>query len=113
VRFDLDRLALPVDAVITNLAVVLPGVEGGKFNATLRFGGTAATSFQIDDGLAMSNTGVLSDGNEANAQPLNAAAAGSPARAATVTITKGADAARLAGARDALPWVEYSVAQGG
>jgi hypothetical protein len=27
IRFDLDRLALPVDAMITNLAVVVPGVE--------------------------------------------------------------------------------------
>lgn len=32
-----------------------------------------------------------------------------PARRATLTITKGADAARLAAARDALLWVEYSV----
>jgi hypothetical protein len=109
VVFDLDRLALPADALITNVAVVLPGVAGGTFNATLRFGAGAATSFQIDDGLAMSNMGVLSDGIPANAQALNAAATGSPARPATVTITKGTDAARLAGARDALLWVEYSV----
>ena len=109
IRFDLDRLALPVDAVITNLAVVVPGVVGGKFDAKLQFGGTAATSFEIDDGLAMSNAGVLSDGNPANVQPLNAAAVGSPARPATLTITKGTDAARLAAARDALLWVEYSV----
>jgi hypothetical protein len=108
-KFRLDRLALPADAVITNLAVVLPGVEGGTFHSTLRFGGTAATSFDLDDGLAMSNAGVLSDGNPANAQPLNAAATGSAARPATLTITKGTDAARLARARDVLLWVEYSV----
>ncbi len=109
IRFELDRLALPVDATITNLAVIVPGVVGGKFSAKLRFGGTAATSFEIDDGLAMSNAGVLSDGNPANVQPLNAAAAGSPARRAILTITKGTDAARLATARDALLWIEYSV----
>lgn len=109
IRFSLDRLALPADATISNLAVVVPGVVGGQFSATLRFDGTAPTSFMIDDGLAMSNAGVLSDGIPANVQPLNAAAAGSPARAATLTITKGTDAARLAAARDALLWVEYSV----
>jgi hypothetical protein len=107
--FDLHRLALPADAVITNLAVLLPGVVGGTINATLRFGTSAATAFQIDDGLAMSNAGVLSDGNPANVQPLNAAVAGSPARPATVTISKGTAAARLAAARDALLWVEYRV----
>jgi hypothetical protein len=108
-QFDLDRLALPLNAVITNLAVLLPGVAGGAFGATLRFGATAATPFQIDDGLAMSNMGVLSDGNPANSRPLNAAVAGSPARPATVTITKGTDAARLSAARDALLWIEYRV----
>jgi hypothetical protein len=65
--------------------------------------------FQLDDGLAMSNAGVLSDGNPANVQPLNAAATGSPARKATLTITKGGDASRLAKARDALLWVEYDL----
>jgi Tc toxin complex TcA C-terminal TcB-binding domain len=109
ITFGLDRLALPANAVITNLAVVLPGVDGGTFQGTLRFGGTAPTSFDIDDGLAMSNAGVLSDGNPANVQPLNAAAKGSAARPAIMTITKGTDAARLAAARDALLWVEYSV----
>jgi hypothetical protein len=108
IQFDLDRLALPTGSVITNLAVVVPGVSGGNFDAKLSFGGSAATSFEIDDGLAMSNAGVLSDGNPANVRPLNAAANGSPARPATLTITKGTDAARLAAARDALLWVEYS-----
>ena len=107
--FDLDRLALPEGATITNLAVVLPGVAGGTVAAKLKFGSSQAKAFQIADGLAMSNTGVLSDGNPANVQPLNAAATGSPARPATLTITKGGDASRLAKARDALLWVEYSV----
>ena len=107
--FDLDRLALPEGATITNLAVLLPGVAGGTVEATLKFGTGAAKSFQIDDGLAMSNTGSLSDGNPANVQPLNAAANGSPARPATLTITKGSEAARLAQARDALLWIEYSL----
>jgi hypothetical protein len=109
VRFDLDRLALPTGAAITNLAVVLPGVDGGTVAAKLRFGSGAEKSFQIADGLAMSNTGVLSDGNPANARPLNAAATGSASRPATLTITKGSNASRLAKARDALLWVEYSV----
>nr|WP_255616330.1 hypothetical protein [Microvirga puerhi] len=109
IRFDLDRLALPADAVMTNLAVVIPGVVGGKFSAKLRFGNASATSFDIDDGLAMSNAGALSDGNPANVRPLNAAAVGSPARPAFLTITKGTDADRLAAARDVLLWVEYSV----
>ena len=109
VRFDLDRLALPTGAAITNLAVVLPGVDGGTVAAKLRFGSGAEKSFQVADGLAMSNTGVLSDGNPANARPLNAAATGSASRPATLTITKGSNASRLAKARDALLWVEYSV----
>jgi hypothetical protein len=107
-QFDLSRLALPEGAVITNLAVVLPGVAGGTFNATLGFGSGAATSFVIADGLAMSNAGVLSDGIAANVQPLNAEATGTLARTAHLTIAKGADAARLAAARDVLLWVEYS-----
>jgi hypothetical protein len=109
IQFDLDRLALPADAVITNLAVVIPGLVGGNFSAKLSFAGAAATSFEIDDGLAMSNAGVLSDGIPANVQPLNAAATGSPARPAVLTISKGADADRLTAARDALLWVEYQV----
>jgi hypothetical protein len=109
IRFDLDRLALPIDAVITNLAVVVPGVVGGKVGAKLRFGSSAETAFQIDNGLAMSNTGVLSDGNPANVQPLNAATAGSPSRPATLTITKGSDKPRLAATRDVLLWIEYNV----
>jgi hypothetical protein len=107
--FDLDRLALPGGATITNLAVLLPGVAGGTVGANLKFGSGAAKPFQINDGLAMSNTGVLSDGNPANVQPLNAAASGSPARPATLAITKGDEAARLAKARDALLWIEYSL----
>ena len=96
--------------MITNLAVVLPGVDDGTVAAKLRFGNGAEKSFQIADGLAMSNTGVLSDGIPANARPLNAAATGSASRPATMTITKGGNASRLAKARDALLWVEYSVA---
>ncbi|MCC6495975.1 MAG: hypothetical protein IT193_06910 [Propionibacteriaceae bacterium] len=107
--FDLHRLALPDGAVITNLAVLLPGVSGGSVAAKLRFGSGTARPFQIDDGLAMSNAGVLGDGNPANLQPLNAAAFGSPARKATLTVTKGTEAARLGEARDALLWVEYSL----
>lgn len=109
--FPLDRLAVPVDAVITNLAVVLPGVSGGSFQGTLRFGdaGGTATPFAIADGLAMSNAGVLSDGIPANVQPLNATATGAAARKATLTIAKGSDAARLTAARDVLLWVEYTV----
>lgn len=57
----------------------------------------------------MSNAGVFSDGNPANALPLNAAATGSASRPATLTITKGTEASRLAKARDALLWVEYSI----
>lgn len=64
--------------VITNLAVLLPGVEGGNFSAELQFGNAAPTPFQISDGLAMSNRGPLSDGNPANALPLNQAIGGSP-----------------------------------
>ena len=107
--FDLDRLALPEGATITNLAVLLPGVAGGTVAAKLKFGSGAAKSFQIGDGLAMSNAGALSDGNPANVQQLNAAASGSPARPATLTITKGSEAPRLAKARDALLWIEYSL----
>lgn len=107
VMLSLDKLALPAGAVITNLAVLLPGVEGGNFNAELKFGSAAPTPFTIGDGLAMSNKGPLDDGNPANVQPLNQAAGGSPARAAVLTINKGVDGARLAQARDVLLWLEY------
>ncbi|RWP93075.1 MAG: hypothetical protein EOR89_32845 [Mesorhizobium sp.] len=109
-QFDLDRLALPANATITNLAVLLPGVDGGTYSSKIRFGGGAATSFKIEDGLAMSNAGVLSDNVAANRQRLNAAASGSPARPATVTITKGTEVERLQAARDALLWMEYNMA---
>jgi hypothetical protein len=105
----LDRLALPPAGLITNLAVLLPGVTGGKFDATLHFGSDTATSFQIDDGIAMSNAGALGDGNPASALALNAATGGSPARPVTLTISKGNDGSRLAQARDVLLWVEYAV----
>lgn len=104
-----DRLALPPDGLITNLAVLLPGVIGGSFGATLHFGSDTATSFAIDDGIAMSNAGSLGDGNPANALPLNAATGGSPARPVTLTISKGNDEAGLAQARDVLLWIEYAV----
>ncbi|GAA1962473.1 hypothetical protein [Microbacterium deminutum] len=108
-RLQLDALALPEAATVTNLAVLLPGVEGGSFDATVKFGGGPATNFTIDDGIAMSNTGVLNDGIPANAQALNAATGTSPAQKVNITIKKGAEAARLARARDVLLWVEYDV----
>ncbi|MFG2974487.1 hypothetical protein ACGFYY_16030 [Streptomyces sp. NPDC048331] len=107
--FALNKLPLPPTGKITNLAVVLPGVTGGNFSAKLRFGTGAFTTFQIADGIAMSNLGVLSDGIAANAQPLNGAAVGSPARVVDLEITKGSDADKLAAARDVLLWVEYEV----
>ena len=61
--FALDRLALPPAGVVTNLAVILPGVSGGSFNATLSLPGGTATAFQIEDGIAMSNLGALNDGD--------------------------------------------------
>jgi hypothetical protein len=107
--FGLDRLAVPDGATITNVAVLVPGVAGGSVAASLSFKSGSKTQFTIDDGLAMSNTGPLSDGIPANDQPLNAAASGSPARPVTLKVTKGGDAARLASARDAMLWIEYSL----
>ena len=109
-RFALNRLPLPHDGKVTNLAVILPGVDGGQFNAKLRIG-NSTTRFQIVDGIAMSNLGALSDGNPANAQPLNAATGGSPARAVELEISRGSDEDRLASARDVLLWVEYDVVE--
>ena len=105
--FDLPSLAVPHDCTISNIALVLPGVEGGNMSAKLRLGDDAPTSFPINDGIAMSNAGVL--GNGAIPQPLNAALGGSPRREVSVEITKGNDAGRLAKARDVLLWVEYDV----
>jgi hypothetical protein len=107
--FDLTSLAVPYAGTITNLAVIVPGVDGGSFDAKLQVGTGAVTSFKIDHGIAMSNAGVLGDGNPANALPLNAALGGSPARRVSVEISKGTNAARLAVARDVLLWVEYDV----
>lgn len=59
----------------------------------------------------MSNLGVLSDGNPANALPLNAATGGSPARLVELEINKGNEADKLAAARDVLLWVEYDVVE--
>ncbi len=107
IALSLDKLALPAGAVITNLAVLLPGVEGGTFSAELKFGSAPPTPFTIDNGLAMSNKGPLDDGIVANVQPLNQAVGGSPARPVVLTIDKGTDAARLAKVRDVMLWVEY------
>jgi hypothetical protein len=107
VTLPLDTLALPAGAKVTNLAVLLPGVDGGSFASTVLFEGAAATSFSVDDGVALSNLGALSDGVAAHTQALNAATGGSPARSVSLTIKKGADGARLAQARDVLLWVEY------
>jgi hypothetical protein len=108
--FALDRLAVPAGAVITNLAVVLPGVPGGSFQSTLTLAGGATTSFVIEDGVALSNLGVLDDGDPMHAQPLNAAAGGPPDRTATLLIKRGGNGPVLAKARDVLLWVEYEVA---
>lgn len=110
VVFGLDRLAVPDGATITNVAVLLPGVVGGSVAASLAFEGGTTTAFTIDDGLAMSNTGPLSDGVAANAQALNGVVGGSPSRPVTLEVTKGGDAARLASARDAMLWIEYALA---
>ncbi len=108
--FALDRLAVPAGGVVTNLAVVLPGVSGGSFNATLSLAGGSASSFVIKDGFALSNLGVLDDGDPTHAQPLNAAVGGSVDRPATLVIKRGGGGAGLAKARDVLLWIEYEVA---
>ncbi|MBD9734154.1 hypothetical protein IGX29_20545 [Streptomyces sp. H28] len=109
--FALDRLPLPPHGKVTNLAVLLPGVDGGTFPARLRFGSAPFTSFSIVDGVAMSNRGVLGDGNPAHAQPLNAATGRSPALTVDLEISKGGDADRFAATRDVLLWVEYDVVE--
>ncbi|PRZ41697.1 hypothetical protein CLV47_10856 [Antricoccus suffuscus] len=109
VTFGLDRLAVPASGVVTNLAVVLPGISGGTFSATLAPTGGPATPFVIEDGLALSNLGVLDDGDPSHAQPLNAAAGGGADRAVSLTITRAGGAGGLAKARDVLLWVEYDV----
>lgn len=110
VQLQLEALALPADAKVTNVAVLLPGVSGGAFSSTLRFGAAVATAFTIDDGIAMSNEGVLSDGVPGHAQPLNAATGAAIAQTVTVSVAKGSDAGRLARARDLVLWVEYDEA---
>jgi len=111
-RFALNKLPVPPNGKVTNLAVLVPGVDGGRFNAKLRLG-AVTTAFQIEDGIGMSNLGVLSDGNPANALPLNAATGGSPAQAIELEINKGvgSDAGRFAAARDVLLWLEYDVVE--
>ncbi|MFJ5731514.1 hypothetical protein [Streptomyces paradoxus] len=52
---------------------------------------------------------MLSDGNPANALPLNQATGGPPARTVDLEISKGNDADGLAAARDVLLWLEYEV----
>jgi len=110
--FDLAGLAVPRHCTISNIALVLPGVEGGNMSAKLRVGEDAPVTFPVNDGIAMSNSGVLGSGDPANPatpQPLNAALGGSPRREVAVEITKGNDAGRLTQARDVLLWVEYDV----
>ena len=108
--FDLPSLAVPRDCTISNIALVLPGVEGGNISAKLRVGDDAPTSFPIIDGIAMSNAGVLGNGNPAIPQPLNAALGGSPRREVSVGSSRRATTqGRLAAARDVLLWVEFDV----
>ena len=106
-KIDLRRLALPAGATLTNMAVLMAGVRAGRFNASLQFEGDAATPFEIVDGLAISNLGVLSDGVAANAQALNAAATGAAARPVQLTIDKGLQANVATDTRDLLLWLEY------
>jgi len=105
--FDLRRLPVPADATITNLAVLLPGVDKGNVVAELRVGSAGPTTFPIVGGVAMSNAGPLSSGG--GAQQLNGALGVPLRQKVALTITKGNDAARLAQARDVLVWVEYAV----
>ncbi|MFE1810720.1 hypothetical protein [Streptomyces sp. NPDC059533] len=109
--FPLNKLPLPAGGTVTNLAVVLPGVVGGSITGKLRFGNSPQTQFQIVDGIAMSNLGVLGTGTGTQPQALNAAVSGSPARVVELEITKGSDADRLAAVRDVLLWVEYEVTE--
>jgi hypothetical protein len=109
IQYDLHKLALPTGAKITNLAVIAAGVDGGSFDSKITIGSDAPTSFKLEDGLAMSNAGVLSDGDPTHVEALNAALGEAPDQKVSLTIKKGSEGARLARARDVLLWVEYEV----
>jgi hypothetical protein len=109
VRFKIGDLSIPGAASspkVTNIAVLLPGIDSGTFTAKLRAGATVI-AFTIKDGIAMSNAAHLSDGVAANAQPLNAIATANAVQDFEIEITKGAGGALLATTRDVLLWMEY------
>jgi hypothetical protein len=110
VRFRLADLSIAGASAlpkITNVAVLLPGIESGTFNAKMRLGGGSAVSFTLKDGIAMSNAAHLSDSVPANVQPLNAVTGKGAVQTIEVEIQKGSSAALLARARDVLLWLEY------
>ncbi len=109
VRFPLAGMALPGIGgapKITNVAVLVAGVDSGTLSASLRLTATATDyAFSIVDGLAMSNNAHLADGHAAHA--LNGAAGATPAQRIDVTIQKAGVSALLANVRDVALWVEY------
>ncbi|MGH6937848.1 hypothetical protein [Hypericibacter sp.] len=109
VRFKTADLSIPGAAAapkVTNIAVLLPGVDSGSFTAKLR-AGAATIPFTIKDGIATSNAAHLSDGVAANAQPLNAIAGAKAVQDFEIEITKGSNGPLLATTRDVLLWLEY------
>jgi hypothetical protein len=93
---------------ITNLAVLVPGVNTGTLNARVRFTRTGATAaFPIENGLASSNNAHLADGVPGSAQPLNAVAGQTPSQTIEISIQKAGVSALLAQVRDVVLWVEY------
>ena len=109
VRFKVADLSIPgagASPKVTNIAVLLPGIDSGSFSAMLR-AGAATIPFTIKDGIAMSNAAHLSDGVAANVQPLNAIATADAIQDFEIEISKGAAGALLATTRDLLLWLEY------
>jgi hypothetical protein len=104
--FALDRLAMPVGGVVTNLAVILPGVFGGSFDAH----SGRRTWDPIRD---RRRSGALQPQRPRRRAPTHAQPSTPPHAALSVVllaIRRGGGGQRLATVCDVLLWIEYEVA---
>jgi hypothetical protein len=110
IRFDPKLVSLPAqekNRKLANLALLAIGKTEKTYKATLR-AGTAGTvaSFQIKDGLALSNAGDLLGGNPAS--PLNALAGVSLDQVFEVTIDRAGVQDELRQLFDLVLYLDYT-----
>jgi hypothetical protein len=108
--FRMGELALPgplAGSKVTNIALLLPGVDSGTIDASLRMQGSGI-DFIVLDGVASSNAAHLSDGVAANVQPLNAVHGLEAGGTIEIELKKAGTADLLKQVRDVVLWLEYA-----